>query len=199
MFACGLGTPGAKRPSPDTSRRPRAPRSRQRADIIRGVDRCRTPPVRMSYFPHTSAYAEARWKLPYVSKTEPLWTGARPESDRGLYPTPKSLQRNASAGNRTRGESMATIHFTTKPLMRDLPGARRARPARGSRPPRLQSYALPLSYRPPASAQGRPGIEPGTIRNALRRTALGLRARDAASPQPNDDGGIRTHARRPVP
>ena len=29
-----------------------------------------------------------------------------------------ALRTAASAGNRTRGESMATIHFTTKPLMR---------------------------------------------------------------------------------
>ena len=58
-----VGTPGAKCTSPNPNRRPRAPRSRQRADIIRGVDRCRTPPIRMSHSPRTSAYAEERWRF----------------------------------------------------------------------------------------------------------------------------------------
>ena len=161
---CVFGTPGAKRPSPNTSRRPRAPRSRQRADIIRGVDRCRTPPVRMSYTPRTAAYAAERWSVAV------RWPDGAAVSGRRIEPRPgrvsdslRSLQRErASAGNRTRGESMATIHFATKPLMPcQAPRCDRAASGAAMR----SKHSAPELH--PRARGGRGGCEPPRSRAPL--------------------------------
>ena len=81
-----------------------------------------------------------------------------------------ALRTAASAGNRTRGESMATIHFTTKPLMPRCARKRRRRPPASA----IVRSATELSTQEPSDAplaQGRPGIEPGTIRKLRQKEA----------------------------
>ena len=109
-----------------------------------------------------------------------------------------ALRTAASAGNRTRGESMATIHFTTKPLMPQW--GKKMRPCAVAAPPRLQSYALPLSYRPRSRATLRsPRADPGSNQGPYESCAKRRRGARRCAVVVFDDGGIRTHARRPVP
>ena len=118
--------------------------------------------------------------------------------DTNHYTTREIVCVSASAGNRTRGESMATIHFTTKPLMPQW--GKKMRPCAVAAPPRLQSYALPLSYRPRSRATLRsPRADPGSNQGPYESCAKRRRGARRCALVVFDDGGIRTHARRPVP